>query len=113
MGHDNPLLPRIRGGKLSPFLRDKVLYLGQEVSLENASEVLHHLLGVEVSDSTFHRELECYGSMAEEWIRQTRQEDALPAVEDSRSYILSGRWEYDPHSGSCMERSETGSNIPQ
>lgn len=74
MGHQNVLIPRGRGSRLSPFLREKTLYIAQEVSLENASEVLHQMIGVDVSDTTIHREIECYDAKAEQWIEAILQE---------------------------------------
>lgn len=81
IGHQNALMPRVKGSRLSPYMREKTLYIGQEVSLENASEVLHHMLGVQISDTTIHREIECYGAKAEQWIESIRREDKAPDIE--------------------------------
>jgi len=47
-----------------------VLVLGQEVCLENASELIQEVLGIVVSDTTIHRALECYGAKAENMIKE-------------------------------------------
>lgn len=56
--------------KLSPLLKERVLVLGQEVCLENASELIREVLGVTVSDTTIHRALDCYGGKAEQMITE-------------------------------------------
>lgn len=63
----------LKGCKISPLLRERVLYLGQEVCLENASELIKEVMGVEVSDTTIHREIETYGKEAESWIEQSSE----------------------------------------
>lgn len=71
--------------RLSPLLKERVLVLGQEVCLENASELIQEVLGVAVSDTTIHRALECYGDKAENMIKETAytacEEVALEAPE--------------------------------
>lgn len=47
-----------------------MLVLGQEVCLENASELIQEVLGVAISDTTIHRALECYGAKAEKMIKE-------------------------------------------
>jgi hypothetical protein len=52
------------------LFKERVLVLGQEVCLENASELIKEVLGVSVSDTTIHRPLECYGDKAEKMIKE-------------------------------------------
>ena len=49
------------------------MYLGQEACLENASELIKEVMGVEVSDTTIHREIETYGKEAKTWIEQSTE----------------------------------------
>lgn len=67
---------------MSPYLEQKVVYLGAMLPYETASESLKMLLDVEVSDSTIYRLTDCLGSKAEERLKdeQTSKhslEDAL------------------------------------
>lgn len=66
----NDLAKALKGSKLSPFLKERVLVLGQEVCLENASELIQEVIGVRVSDTTIHRALETYGEIAEQKIQE-------------------------------------------
>lgn len=59
-----------------------MLYLGQEVCLENASELIKEVMGVEVSDTTIHREIETYGKLAEMWIEQSNENAEETPMED-------------------------------
>jgi len=69
--------------RLSPLVKERVLVLGQEVCLENASELILEVMGITVSDTTIHRALECYGGKAESMIQEsaltTSKEVALDA----------------------------------
>lgn len=71
--------------RLSPLLKERVLVLGQEVCLENASELILEVMGIAVSDTTIHRALECYGDKAENMLQEskptTHDEVALEAPE--------------------------------
>lgn len=55
------------------MLKERVLFVGQEVCLENASELIQEVMGVTVSDTTIHRALECYGEKAEGMIQESIQ----------------------------------------
>lgn len=84
------------GCRISPLLRERVLYLGQEVCLENASELLREVMGVEITDTTIHREIEQYGQQAESWIEEnvtsvqpiTLQQNEVVYCEADASMIL-------------------------
>lgn len=53
------------------MLKERVLILGQEVCLENTSELIQEVLGGAISDTTIHRALECYGDKADTMIKES------------------------------------------
>ena len=67
----------MKGFKLSPFLKERVLFLGQEVCLENASELIQEVIGVTVSDTTIHRVVAHYGDQAETIIQSSQPQTTL------------------------------------
>lgn len=55
--------------------------------MENASEMFHELLGIEVSDTTIHREIEQYGHQAGAWIEESlSSSETLPISEHEVVY---------------------------
>jgi len=59
------------GFRMSPFLQEKLLYLGQEGTYEEASEATKHLLGLEVSPTQIYRLVHHYGQSIEADLQQT------------------------------------------
>lgn len=63
-----------------------MLFLGQEVCLENASELIEEVMGISVSDTTIHRVVERYGEHAEQIIREDPHPEAPPLREEEVVY---------------------------
>ena len=65
---DLELLKNISGFRVTPFLKEKLAYVGQLDSYERGSEITKHLLGVAISDTTIHRITDSLGLECEEWL---------------------------------------------
>lgn len=90
---DLELIKNHFGFRVTPFLKEKLAYVGQLDSYEQGSEITKRLLGLEISDTTIHRiadnlGLECEEWLAEEDLRNDLSNEALIYAQVDGSMIL-------------------------
>jgi len=67
---DLALLKNNQGFRVTPFLKEKLVYVGQLDSYEQSSEITKRLLGLQISDTTIHRITDSLGLECEEWLAE-------------------------------------------
>jgi hypothetical protein len=98
VSNTNPLLHLHNGFRISPFLSEKIGYIGQLDTYEKGSEIAQQLLNVAVSDSKIYRLTDHLGEQAQPWL----------AEEDLRDKIEEGQVVYAQVDGSMILTREEG-----
>lgn len=77
ISNSNPLLPRQSSFRVSPFLSQKVCYIGQLDTYEKGSQIAQQLLNLTVSDSKIYRLTDHLGEQAEQWLGEDDLRDKI------------------------------------
>ena len=90
---DLELIKNVSGFRVTPFLKEKLVYVGQLDSYEQGSEITKRLLGLEISDTTINRITDNLGLVCEEWLseedlRNDLKEEELIYAQVDGSMIL-------------------------
>ena len=70
MNNDNALLVLRGGFKVSPYLGEKITYIGQLDTYEMGSEIAARLLHLQISDTRIFRMTDTVGEASEEWLEE-------------------------------------------
>ena len=73
------------GFLMTPYLQDKVCYIGQGEAFEEGSETLHRLMGLDVSNKQIQRISEHFGQCLEDKTELMIKEDAIENVPEKKS----------------------------
>lgn len=64
--HSSNFYPSMKGAKHSPYLAEKLIYVGQKMCYENGSEAVNMLVDLEVNDTEIYRLTDSMGEQLEE-----------------------------------------------
>ena len=93
MRKDLELIKKVEGFRVTPYLKEKLVYVGQLDSYEQGSEITKRLLNLKISDTTIHRIADSLGSDCGNWLeeedlrRDLKEEEVIYAQVDG-SMIL-------------------------
>ena len=66
ISNSHPFSDKVNGFKISPYMQDKMVFIGQNDCYGDGHEVLANLLGVSVGAMQLYRVTDCYGSLLEQ-----------------------------------------------
>lgn len=89
----------ISGFRVTPYLKEKLVYIGQLDSYEQGSEIADRLLGVNTSDTTINRITDSIGLISEEWLEEedlrddfSEEEIVYAQVDGSMIFTREEKW---------------------
>ena len=103
MAKGNRLLRQQSGSRLSPYLQEKLVYIGQLDSYERGSEIAFVLMNVQTNDTAIYRLTDEVGAQCEELEKEESLLGSSPCMElDSSDYL------YVQSDGSMLLTREAG-----
>jgi len=80
LSKNNPLVTQQGGQKISPYLKEKLVYIGQLECYEKGSEVAEKLMNVQTNDTAIYRLTDKIGSQCKT-LEESEQEDFRVPIE--------------------------------
>lgn len=93
MSNTNSFLSLKLGSKTSPFLLEKLVYIGQLDTYEQGADIAFRLLGIETNDTAIYRLTDGLGEESASWLeeddlRSTLEDEAVVYVQVDGSMVL-------------------------
>jgi hypothetical protein len=81
ISNKNPFSPLELSSKTSPFLLEKLVYIGQLDTYDQGTDIAFRLLGITTNDTAIYRLTDSFGEISSSWLEE---EDLRRKLEDER-----------------------------
>lgn len=93
VSNNNKMFPSIYSSKTSPFLMEKLVYIGQLDTYEQGADIAFRLLGIQTNDTCIYRLTDSFGEECGSWLeeddlRQELKEESVIYVQVDGSMVL-------------------------
>ncbi len=80
-------MEQFKSSKVSPYLEDKLVFIGQFCCYESGEEIAEKLMGIQISDTSINGISSKMGDQASEWIEAEDHYEVEPVKDTEQVYV--------------------------